>query len=817
MSAINNPQDYIDTLSPHRLLRAKLLSSHLLLPDGAVVYDMGSYDGGMTAALAALNPYLKFIGVDRNKGMVKAASDRFDFDNLSFIHADVTAMDDIAPNVADAIINSRILGEIYTRTGYNPQKVQDAIENQFRILKEDGIYLLYDYIMKPEDEYVLMEFPVIKGTGFKTRANMKGKDIAYQGERDCDSLIWYAQNARPAKQQDETFRGFFLEELPAARPFTRLFRLPHKWAYEFTLRMDNGDVNIDAAGGEFSCLTEEDYVRVMERNYARIHYTRPWRNPMTKREIFTKRFRLYHDDADMTPMPFPDTGFVMVAQKTAEGRVLKMSERRPSASDPDSLMINTIRDEVTGDMFDLAAPATHKMTVIPFLFNADTGLLKIALKKSRSLTLTTAVMRSGYNIDNRRWSGHNLTPLQIEPDHIDETATGTMMHHFGMRVSIGSKFLEGPKGFPAPDMIEDYVETLYVELSKDQPEWHKDYKLVDAERILRAVNAGYIPDAWLEVQIETLMRHCGVERQPWMHEEMPIGKTPPPDDMILDVDKIFKWNPDAAQQQLENYGKKKEDTRFRAVKGKAGQLRAKRSVFVGEGRHGATKSGLVSREYDFILPQDGVINRAAILFLTADMKGEVLVGFEYEEMPAPYRLGVKDKMINVPSMDLPKNIANIDEAKAFLASKFETSPDRVAQMGESFMTMKDMTPQRTYLFAVGSAPCEWMGKRTKKYAPVSKLWKFEPDFKWSMLFCYGFGYLLQSLDGTAHSPGYEARLTRDPKKFGQLKAVGTRGTDGTKVNTNTHQHWFKRGTGNDNGKGRERSLRPYQPPKKNHG
>ncbi|PCH99267.1 MAG: hypothetical protein COB76_06045, partial [Alphaproteobacteria bacterium] len=253
-----DPRDYIQSLPPHRLLRAKLLSSHLILKDGAVIYDMGCYDGALTAALAALNPYLTFIGVDRNVGNVQVANDRFKFDNLSFIHDDITELENIPDNSADAVINERILGVVYTRSGYNSDKVQDAIENQFRILKKNGTYLLYDYIMKPEDEYVLMEFPVMKGTGFKTRSNMKGEDKNYQGERDCDALVWYSKNAHPSKGKGDDFKGFFLEETPAKRPFTRLFRLPHRWAYEFTLRMDNTDVHIDAARGEFSCLTVED-------------------------------------------------------------------------------------------------------------------------------------------------------------------------------------------------------------------------------------------------------------------------------------------------------------------------------------------------------------------------------------------------------------------------------------------------------------------------------------------------------------------------------------------------------------------------------
>jgi SAM-dependent methyltransferase len=787
------------------------------MKDGSVIYDMGCGDGTMTAAMAALNPYLTFIGVDRNHGNVKAANDLYKFDNISFIQGDVTDLSNIPDDSADAVINSRILGVVYTRTGYSADKVQDAIESQFRILKKNGIYLLYDYIMKPEDEYVLMEFPVMKGSGFKTRADMRGKDIKYQGERDCDSLLWYSKNARPSDAMDDNFRGFFIEELPAKRPFTRLFRLPHKWAYEFTLRMDNTDVRIDAARSEFSCLTIDDYIRVMERNYARIRYTRPWRNPITTRDIFQKRFRMFWDDDKMSSMPFPDTGFLMVAQKTESGRSLKISERRSEAF-AENVIVNTVKDEATGDMFDLAARTGHQLTIIPFRYEDQTGRLKIAMRKDVPFALTNTVIRRGHNIDRRRWSGHGLEALTLSVDALEgQTPTKVMHDHFGMRVPVGCDFLEGPKGFPAPDLIENYIETVYVELSPDQPIWEKHYSLIDVERLLRAINAGYIPDAWLEVQIEMLMRHFGIERDPWMHEELPIGDTPPPEDMILDVEKIFNWDPDAAEKQILNFEKKKAEKsdRFRPVKGKAGQLKTKRSLFVGEGQKESGKTGIVSSEHDFVMSQDGIINRAAVMFLTADLKGETLVGFDYEEMPAPYRLGVKDKMINLPTMDLPKDIRNIDEAKEFLAKKFDTSVDRIGQVGESFLTMKDMMPQRTYLFAVGSAPNEWMGKRKKKWCKTSKLWKLEPDYKWSMLFTYGMLNVYQGQKVTDMNRNHDPRIKRESKKFGTLKSVGLR--DSKSVDMQSHKGWIKSKNQNDNGSVVQGILRPYSPPKKTHG
>lgn len=817
MHAIKDPQGYIESLSQNVLLRAKLLSSHMILPDGALILDVGCDQGDVTAALAALNPHLKFVGIDRQKASIKVANDRFDFDNLSFIHGDITQDKVIEDNTADAIVNSRILGEIYTRTGYNADKVQQAMENQFTVLKKDGLYILYDYVMKNEDEFVLIEFPVMKGN-FKTRSQMKGQNKVYQGERDCEMLKWFSENARAAQGQDTTFRGFFIEELPAKRPFTRLFRLPHKWAYEYILRMGEKDNLKFAPTHEFTCMTVDDYVRVAERNYARLVYTRPWRNMMKVRQVYKNRFRLYRDDDDMTPMDFPDTGFVMVAQKTEEGRSLKIRERRPSVQESQDILVHTLKDEKTGNLIDLAARAHHNITVIPYVLDNQKGRLHIALQKGPHLSLSNTVLRSGHNIDKRRWSGHGLSALTMKQDVIANTdatkpsvVAELMMDHFGMKVERNAEFMTGPKGFPAPDLIENYIETLYVALDPKKQDWHEDYILVDAERVLRAINGGYVPDAWLEVQLEALYSHCNLSREPWMHEELQIGDEAPPEDRILKVQDIFGYDPSQGEtkpEENEAEASPTPDGRFRDVKGKAGQLRAMRSVFIGEGRQKGVNAGVRSSELDFIVPHDGVINRAAILPLTADLKGNVLAGFELEQMPAPYRMGMKDKMINLPCVNLPKNIDTIDAAKQFIADTFETDVDRVSQMGESFFTMKDMTPQRIYPFAVASAPCVWMGDRDIFYAPINKLWMFEPDFKWSMMYSYGFGYMLQSIGGSEHEPGYSARHDRDAKKFGQLKSASSRGR-GENVNMDAHKGWFKRGTGNDNG--RSTSISPLKP------
>ncbi len=66
--------DYIDERNfllkdiPYKSVRrAWFTLSHLLLDEGAKVVDLGCEDGALTYAMAALNPKVRFTGVDKSK------------------------------------------------------------------------------------------------------------------------------------------------------------------------------------------------------------------------------------------------------------------------------------------------------------------------------------------------------------------------------------------------------------------------------------------------------------------------------------------------------------------------------------------------------------------------------------------------------------------------------------------------------------------------------------------------------------------------------------------------------------------------------
>src|SRR6218665_3698374 len=84
---IPTPGGLLQSLPYDVVMRAKLMVSHLLLPKGSIVLDMECGTGALTAAMAALQPRLHFIGIDHNRQMIMRARGRFkafDLPNMTF-------------------------------------------------------------------------------------------------------------------------------------------------------------------------------------------------------------------------------------------------------------------------------------------------------------------------------------------------------------------------------------------------------------------------------------------------------------------------------------------------------------------------------------------------------------------------------------------------------------------------------------------------------------------------------------------------------------------------------------------------------------
>lgn len=709
-------------VEPRLVHKAWFTLAHLLLEDGATVVNMGCSDGTVTYAMAAFNPKIKFIGVDKNKGLINRAKAKYKLVNLEFRVGDAaSALFD--PESLDSIINAFILHEIYSASRYSEEAVRKTLATQFKMLKKGGTMFIRDYARPPAEEFVLLQVPDTPGTG-KKLTQLSTAEL----------LIWYAQNAR--SHHDMGCAGFFLEELPRRTPHTRLFRLPHKWAYEFIMHRNDLSHWESEAPKEYTYFTMQDFNKELRTLGSRVQYSGPHWDETIVNEQFEQHFRLYRDDG--TSLGYPPTSYIAVATKMPERKSLNIEERRPSLENSNSLKITAVRNRDTGEITDIVSRSMDVSEIIPYHVDGE-GQLKIYLHDGVVRSVSNAVPRQGMNIDGRRWSGHLIEPYAVEAgiwgeaDLSDPKDTLKFSQtHMGLKPASGATFEHGPQYYPAPDYIDERIHTLYLKVHPSQkartPRGFVGYREkfqekgalreFSAQQILNAITVGLIPSARLEMQVLSLFQHLGLKAETWSdkHLNLQAGKIKQRSD-LLDMMHFFG----------------EPDSRFKEVKGASGQLRPIHSTFVEEGQTRGVVSGLSAESTDFVVHALKTVNTAVVLPLTEGLKGDVHAGFAVEYLPVPQRHEGSGFSLSVPSFNIPAHITNLRDLKKFVAEKFSVTPEMVIKLGESYFSHVGMTPQRIYPFVI-AAPAAMLDDPGTKFIPfyqfmlLQRLLSREPHF-----------------------------------------------------------------------------------------
>lgn len=693
--------------------RAWFSMAHLLLAPGAHVVDMGCRDGDMTFAMAVMYPHLKFTGIDLDKKRINKARQLYQRDNLEYRVGDITTDAGFDEGSLDAIINSFILHEVYAGAKYHDRPVVNALERQFSLLKPEGQMFIRDYAMPPPGEFVLIEMPDAPSTG---------EDIHSLSEPDL--LVWYSEHARP--RQDPGCNGFFLEELPPRYPNTRLFRLPYKWAYEFINRKDDRETLQIELPKEYAFFTQREYRKALRSMGARVLYSSPHWDEAEISEKFEGHFRLYNDDG--TPLGPPPTSFVALAQKIGERKSLLLLERRPSHKSETHMKITAMRNERSGKLVDVASRNVNMTEVIPYRVT-ESGDLTVFLHEGAPRGIANAVLRSGKNLDEKRWSGHMTEAIGINSEiiaNLPQDDVKAVLHfardHLGLKPVTGALMERGPGFYPAPEYIEEFIGTRFLRVeSTHGPIAPKTtdpdtegfttkgmIREVSAQSVLNAISVGYIPSSRLEVQLLTLFDRLGLQAETWEESPMILREEPP--------ESLFDFK-DFAKRMAS------EDRRYKTTRGSAGQLRPVQSIFVDEGWVDGGISGLGAQDLEFVISDESTLNKVAVLPLTKNAHGQVMAGISAEYLPVPQRFQNNGLSMRVPCFDLPKDITNLHQTKKFIADKFGVKPQDVYRLGESYYCHLGVTPQRIFPFAV--ACNKGAGKMLGgpvQFAPMDYIW-----------------------------------------------------------------------------------------------
>lgn len=708
--------------------------AHLVLPPGSHVLCMNCGNGAEAYAMAVMNPKIQFTAIDTNNKAIKRASKKYTQANLQFLAGDVT--ETFLPRESlDAVINNFTLHHVFSKNQRSEQSITQLLQRQYDLLKEGGLIFIRDYPMQDPEEMVLIEFPDLPNKGPSLEDMSDAELLLWFSERACPNIASTASQktmGAPLKGQNDNWKagGFYCEELPPRYPQTRLFRLPYKWAYEFVLRKDDRKHFKDQLAIDYSFYTESDFRHALSALGARTVYSAPHWDDQIIDTRFKKRFKILSEDQTSLP-PIP-TSFIAMGQKVSNAASLDLQERRVQNQENEKIHISAMRDDVDGRLLDVVSRDMDIAEILPYRLTED-GRLHVIIHEDLNRPLMNAIPRNSPNIDGKKWSGHVIEAIALNSKEIDaldledtKTALRFSKKRLGLPINFGTLFEKGPGFYPAPDHIDEHIDTYYLNtLSIDAPVAAKtvndfpgfssngSYKELDAQDILNGVFVGFIPSSRLEIQIMALYQKLGIKYETWSECPLVLQQEEPKETVRLEevIDKLSEEKP-----------------HFQKVRGSAGQLQPARSVFVDEGQSNGAIVNLGSEDIEFITTEDKTMNVAVVLPLTKKQSGEVMAGIVHDFLPVPQRFKGNGLMIDCPSFALPNNITDFDMAKKYIAQKFELKEENVCRMGEGFFSHIGMTPQRIYPFAVASAGAKGWKKvgRTHgpcHYAPLYNVWE----------------------------------------------------------------------------------------------
>jgi len=687
-------REQLKDIPAHTVRRAWTTLAHLLLNDNALVAVMGCAHGQLAFAMSVLKPNLQFVGIDNDKNAIQYARKNFKRHNIEFRQGDVSTIN-LGPESVDAIVNNKILYEIYSNHAYSDLCVTRALEHHFSLLKTGGTMFIQDYVMPPPGQFVLMEFP-----------DKPSHSDDFEEITNADLLEWYSESAR---SHDE-YSGFFLEELPPRFPKTRLYRLPYKWAYEFMVRKHDRALWKKELDKEYAFFTERDFRKNLKSLGGRVLYTAMQWDDKYIAENFDGQFNLYNEDGQS--LGYPPTSLAVLVKKINHKQSLRLSERRRSKKPSGDLQISTMRNKDNGELIDIVSRAEASADVLPYRFDEANQAIKIYLHEGNPRGLANAVPRGTHNLDGRYWSGHMIEAISVKVDDIPENATEDSAaaadfagNFFNLKPFFGSTLEKGAGYYTDPKHIDEKIDTYYLQITESENKWMEasdflmdtsHYKTrgiireVDAQDILNAISVGLIPTSRLEIQIRNLFDKHKVKATSWCESPLQLQENPNLKETKID-DLIKRLKDDASIP-------------YEKSKGSAGQIQIAHSIFVDEGlADSGGSAGISSHEMDFFLPSNQTTNIAVCLPLSKNINGEVMAGICTDFMPVPQRYNGSAMSVSVPSFEIPTDISSMDQAKQFVAEKFGVDVKYVSPLGPSYFKHIGVTPQRIFPFAVCEA------------------------------------------------------------------------------------------------------------------
>lgn len=678
---------YLAGMDASMAQKVALVAAHLLARGR--VADLGMGSGTGSHALAQLYPTLDVVGVDLDPEMVRLASERYRLPNLSFLVGDIAAPT-FAPASLEAAIASSVLHHVTTFSGYDDAAARRALEVQAHHLRPHGLLIVRDFL-DPGPGLVWLDVRADDGDD--------GDDPA-----TCSTaalLERFAREFRPLVTPPQT-PGFPLRPVEATptcplAPGFRRYELSHKHAAELVLRKDYRRSWAKEVLEEYTYFTQPQFEAAFSELGLRVLASTPLRNPWIVRHRLLGHVALWSTAGE--PLELPATNYVIVGERVPEGEGVRFVEARTRA--PLGYLERTHwRHLDTGHVRDLVRRPNMTLDVLPWF--AHEGDLYVLTRRSYPRPVLSAGARGGRTLDDSLPPHYVTEPLTLAQGDkpVGQSVEEALAELAGVSSRQLVRFEPGGRYYPSPGGIQEEVQSTLVEIAptfvrrphpaRSSFSTSGQVRAIEARQLLRAAQVGGLPDARLELNVYDLLQRQGLERGPWIGDELTLSDGPAPPAVATAA--TFAARP--PRRRFERVGAD-ESARF---------LQIHCAEFEELDHNGEI---VASQPLEYVVPGPLGLDTVALAVLCR-AGGEVYLATDDDDLPAAQCFTGNSHILVAPAWRLPRDLRTLTPAHTFalarLRGEYGVEPLADWALGGPYYPSPGLTPEVVHPLAVAVVP-----------------------------------------------------------------------------------------------------------------
>ncbi|HCT84243.1 MAG TPA: hypothetical protein DF296_03485 [Candidatus Margulisbacteria bacterium] len=593
--------------------------------------------------------------------------------NLSFQRK---TLNDTSQEKLDGIINYLALHTEYSTNNYDPAIVRNILEKQVSQLNEDGTLVINSFVQLNNGKQIVnLELSAKSNNG---------------GLSDAELLVSFSQDAYSNYNQER--RGFLLTEIPTDQPEKRSFSLPLNDAVEFLIRKDDQSCWNTNLKYKFTFWTKDQFEHELSNLGLRLLSSLA----LPKKSITDKAVDWQIFDNQNTPIELPAIQWTGIAQKVS-GKAVKIIETDQKPIKTPYVQFRHFQNIETSAIFDLASrPGGDIADLLPYYYDKANNKIFVMAKKNFPRPLINTDERGSSRLNQWVSGGYIIEPISVaDVDSFDtEKTKQTLLIRAGIKPQNILAINRGPTIYTSPGGLDEIVYAKHIQISGDQPDKINNYsdltesgtlEVFDIQQILESAQIGSLPEARLELNCYFLLRSLGLVPEKWLGEKIVLieGKL----QEKTSVNELFAKEPKTVFQKTQN---------------SSGFLEHINATFT-EVDSANNELAEVTRE--FIIPKHLSTNTIVTLPVVLH-DGEVFIGLEERDLPAPQIREGNSRIITAPAFRLPKSINSDSAVNAFIKDSFEGTFDvkNIHRLAGEYYPSIGITPERvTSFFIAGNA------------------------------------------------------------------------------------------------------------------